>query len=122
MTFAHNATAGAIQSAFPQVPPMTQPQEVEAPRMPALDAPRDEASIAAAPTAIHVQGFNSWYGDFHVLQDISLDIPENRVTAFIGPSGCGKSTLLRWINRMNDLIPGARAEGAAWPHPGHPAR
>lgn len=62
-------------------------------------------------TAVHIAGLNSWYGDFHALQDISVDLPQNRISAFIGPSGCGKSTLLRWINRMNDAIPSARAEG-----------
>ncbi|MGV3484585.1 MAG: phosphate ABC transporter ATP-binding protein PstB [Planctomycetaceae bacterium] len=54
---------------------------------------------------------NAWYGDFQALHDITLDIPANRVTAFIGPSGCGKSTLLRWFNRMNDTIPSAKATG-----------
>jgi phosphate transport system ATP-binding protein len=60
---------------------------------------------------IHVRGFNFFYGDHHVLHDIAMDIPEKQVTAFIGPSGCGKSTFLRSINRMNDIIPGARATG-----------
>lgn len=54
---------------------------------------------------------NFFYGDFKALHDISLNFHENRVTALIGPSGCGKSTFLRCINRMNDLIPGSRAEG-----------
>lgn len=54
---------------------------------------------------------NFYYGDFKALHDISLVFHENRVTALIGPSGCGKSTFLRCINRMNDLIPGSRAEG-----------
>ncbi len=62
-------------------------------------------------TAIHIADFNAWYGNLHVLKNISIDIPEKRVTAFIGPSGCGKSTLLRWINRINDSIAHARAEG-----------
>ncbi|TVQ77845.1 MAG: phosphate ABC transporter ATP-binding protein, partial [Phycisphaeraceae bacterium] len=62
-------------------------------------------------TAITVRDFNAWYADFHALKSISIDIPEKQVTALIGPSGCGKSTFLRWINRMNDLIPSARAEG-----------
>src|SRR5688572_17381179 len=60
---------------------------------------------------IHVRDFNFFYGDLHVLHDIGMDIPEKQVTALIGPSGCGKSTFLRSINRMNDIIPGARAEG-----------
>ncbi|MDA7980588.1 MAG: phosphate ABC transporter ATP-binding protein PstB [Pirellulales bacterium] len=54
---------------------------------------------------------NAWYGDFQALKNIELCIPEKSVTAFIGPSGCGKTTLLRWINRMNDTVPEARAGG-----------
>jgi len=61
--------------------------------------------------AIEVRDFNFFYGDNKVLHDIALDIPQKQVTAFIGPSGCGKSTFLRSINRMNDIIPGARVEG-----------
>ena len=60
---------------------------------------------------IEVRDFNFHYGDHQVLHGIALEIPRNQVTAFIGPSGCGKSTFLRSINRMNDIIPGARAEG-----------
>ena len=62
-------------------------------------------------TAITVRGFSSWYGSFQALKSLDLDIPARQVTAFIGPSGCGKSTFLRWINRMNDTILSARAEG-----------
>lgn len=62
-------------------------------------------------TAVTVRGFSSWYGSFQALKSLDLDIPSQQVTAFIGPSGCGKSTFLRWINRMNDTIPSARAEG-----------
>jgi phosphate transport system ATP-binding protein len=54
---------------------------------------------------------NFYYGKFHALKGINLDIPENKVTAFIGPSGCGKSTLLRTFNRMFELYPEQRAEG-----------
>ena len=54
---------------------------------------------------------NFFYRDFKALDDISLDFYKNQVTALIGPSGCGKSTFLRCLNRMNDLIPYARAEG-----------
>lgn len=63
------------------------------------------------PSKIDVRHLNVWYGRFHALRDISLSIPEGRVTAFIGPSGCGKSTLLRTLNRMYALYPGQRAEG-----------
>ncbi len=66
--------------------------------------------VAAQP-AIEVGGFNAWYGDYHALKNLDIVIPEKRITAFIGPSGCGKSTFLRWINRMNDLVPSARATG-----------
>ncbi|HEY9101293.1 phosphate ABC transporter ATP-binding protein PstB [Chitinimonas sp.] len=58
-----------------------------------------------------VRGLNFFYGNFHALKNINLDIPEKKVTAFIGPSGCGKSTLLRTFNRMYDLYPKLRAEG-----------
>jgi phosphate transport system ATP-binding protein len=60
---------------------------------------------------IDVEKFNFWYGKTQALHDISLQIPSRTVTAFIGPSGCGKSTLLRSINRLNELIPGARRTG-----------
>lgn len=60
---------------------------------------------------IHIKNLNAWYDDFQALENITLDVPEKRVTSFIGPSGCGKSTLLKWCNRMNDVVPGARAEG-----------
>ena len=64
------------------------------------------------PVKLSAQKLNFFYGDFQALTDISLDVHEKQVTALIGPSGCGKSTFLRCINRMNDLIPIARAEGA----------
>ncbi len=57
------------------------------------------------------RGLNVWYGQFHALKNIDIDVRPNSVTALIGPSGCGKSTLLRCMNRMNDLVPGARIDG-----------
>jgi phosphate transport system ATP-binding protein len=60
---------------------------------------------------ISVKNLDFYYGKFHALKDINLEIPENKVTAFIGPSGCGKSTLLRVFNRMFELYPEQRAEG-----------
>ncbi|HZD56545.1 MAG TPA: phosphate ABC transporter ATP-binding protein PstB [Anaerolineales bacterium] len=60
---------------------------------------------------ISVRALSVYYRAFRALADISLEIPANHVSAIIGPSGCGKSTLLRSINRMTDLVPGARAEG-----------
>jgi phosphate transport system ATP-binding protein len=62
-------------------------------------------------TKMKVRDFNFYYGDLHVLHDITMEIPAKEVTAFIGPSGCGKSTFLRSINRMNDIIPGSRVRG-----------
>lgn len=60
---------------------------------------------------ILVKDFNFYYGDFHALKDINMEIQKNKVTALIGPSGCGKSTFLRSINRMNDLIENVKYEG-----------
>ncbi|SFK25756.1 phosphate ABC transporter ATP-binding protein PstB [Methylophaga sulfidovorans] len=60
---------------------------------------------------LEVKDFNLFYGDKQALHNINMQIPKNRVTAFIGPSGCGKSTLLRCFNRMNDLIDSVRMEG-----------
>ena len=60
---------------------------------------------------IRTNSLNVWYGDNHVLQDVKLAIPEGRITAIIGPSGCGKTTLLKSLNRMVELIEGARVEG-----------
>ncbi len=61
--------------------------------------------------AIETKDLNFYYGDFQALKNISMNIDEQAVTAFIGPSGCGKSTFLRLFNRMNDLIPKTRLEG-----------
>jgi phosphate transport system ATP-binding protein len=69
-------------------------------------APAPEASVA-----IEIQGVGIAYGDNQVVHDVTMDISERQVTAFIGPSGCGKSTLLRCLNRMNDLIDSARVMG-----------
>jgi phosphate transport system ATP-binding protein len=65
----------------------------------------------AGPSKISVRGLDFFYGRAQALHRISLDVPERVVMAFIGPSGCGKSTFLRTLNRMNDTIPGTRAEG-----------
>jgi len=62
-------------------------------------------------TKITVRDFDFYYGSAKVLHGITLDVPENQVTALIGPSGCGKSTFVRSINRMNDIIPEAHGEG-----------
>ena len=59
-----------------------------------------------------IQNMNLYYGDFHALKDVSMNIPANEITAFIGPSGCGKSTFLKSLNRMNDLVEGCRISGS----------
>ena len=80
-------------------------------------APRPEQEAASPLQAeiqdpiFDIQDLSLWYGDKQALQDISMRIPEKRITAFIGPSGCGKSTLIRCLNRLNDLIPSVRIEG-----------
>ena len=58
-----------------------------------------------------IEGLDLYYGQFHALKDMSLDIYANEITAFIGPSGCGKSTLLKSLNRMNDLVEGCKITG-----------
>jgi phosphate transport system ATP-binding protein len=60
---------------------------------------------------IDISGLSAWFGSHKAIEDISLAIEPKQVTAFIGPSGCGKSTLLRTINRMHEVVPGARLEG-----------
>ena len=65
-----------------------------------------------ADIKIQAKDVNFYYGQFHALKGITMDIQSNEVVAFIGPSGCGKSTFLRLFNRMNDLIPGARMKGS----------
>jgi phosphate transport system ATP-binding protein len=61
--------------------------------------------------SIDVSNLNIYYGDFLAVQDVTMSIRARSVTAFIGPSGCGKSTFLRSLNRMHEVIPGARVEG-----------
>ena len=71
----------------------------------------NSATLSQETSKIAVNNLNFYYGKFHALKNINLQIPEKKVTAFIGPSGCGKSTLLRVFNRMFELYPEQRAEG-----------
>ena len=69
------------------------------------------ASLADRPVKIDVKDLNFYYGQKRALENISIQLRANVVSAFIGPSGCGKSTFLRTLNRMNDIIPGTRVDG-----------
>jgi phosphate transport system ATP-binding protein len=70
------------------------------------------APSSNGPTlGMEIQGLSAYYGSFKAITDVSIDIQANRVTALIGPSGCGKSTFIRCLNRLHEMVPGARAEG-----------
>ncbi|MFZ0328587.1 MAG: phosphate ABC transporter ATP-binding protein PstB [Nitrososphaeraceae archaeon] len=75
----------------------------------------DKEMLAPAATQasikLSIRNVNAWFGNKHVVKDVSLDVKENSVTAFIGPSGCGKTTLLRCINRMHEMTPGGKSDG-----------
>ena len=77
----------------------------------AIAAQREPPPETSGACKIEARSMNFYYGEKRALQDISIRIKPNVVTAFIGPSGCGKSTFLRTLNRMNDIIPGTRIEG-----------
>jgi phosphate transport system ATP-binding protein len=79
---------------------------------PAILQSNADAAKAPRPIKIQVRDLSVHYGSKLAVRDVSLDAPEDAVTALIGPSGCGKSTILRCFDRMNDLIPGARVSGS----------
>ena len=70
-----------------------------------------QETTQALDTQVRIEHVNFFYGEKQALMDICMEIPRQKITAYIGPSGCGKSTLLRCLNRMNDLVEGARLEG-----------
>lgn len=72
---------------------------------------KKETETACFGQSISVKNADLWYGDFQAIKNISVEIPERKVTAFIGPSGCGKSTFLKCFNRMNDLVEGCKITG-----------
>ncbi|PSP29189.1 phosphate ABC transporter ATP-binding protein [Halobacteriales archaeon QH_2_65_14] len=78
---------------------------------PETESLANDPAIETPETIIETRDLNVWYDETQALRDISMEIPERKVTALIGPSGCGKSTFLRCVNRMNDLIDAARVEG-----------
>lgn len=79
------------------------------PRQNALSLEKEQAALSEY--AIEARNLNLYYGNFRAIKNVSLQIPRQKITAIIGPSGCGKSTMLRSFNRMNELVPTARAEG-----------
>src|SRR5579883_2507345 len=81
-------------------------------RGPEQGVDQPEKTPAKSIAKVSVGGLNFFYGPRQVLFDISLEIPEGKITALIGPSGCGKSTFLRTLNRMNETVPNTRAEGS----------
>jgi phosphate transport system ATP-binding protein len=92
-------------------------QIVEPPRLGPHATKDDGARETGGPeNVVSVRDMSVYYGTFLAVRDVNFDVPKHRITALIGPSGCGKSTVLRSINRMNDLIPGARVEGAILYH------
>jgi phosphate transport system ATP-binding protein len=99
---------------MPDCSPLPEPINDAVERRPDLP-PADEPPAAVAPNfedpVLRVNSLSLWYGRSQALQDVSLEIPAKRITAFIGPSGCGKSTLLRCLNRLNDLIAEVRIDG-----------
>jgi phosphate transport system ATP-binding protein len=77
----------------------------------APDRVRQAAPTTAAASALRIEKLSAWYGPRQAIRDISLAAAAGQVTAIIGPSGCGKSTLIRCLNRLHEVVPGARAEG-----------
>jgi phosphate transport system ATP-binding protein len=73
--------------------------------------PHAQATLALHKPMISIESLSLWYGEKLALKSVSMEVPEQRITAYIGPSGCGKTTLLRCLNRMNDLIDRVRIEG-----------
>jgi phosphate transport system ATP-binding protein len=73
--------------------------------------PRMQAALDLGQPIVSIESLSLWYGEKRALNNISMSVPAQRITAYIGPSGCGKSTLLRCFNRMNDLVDGVRIEG-----------
>ncbi len=78
--------------------------------------PGTGSAPVAAPTVFRIEDLTAYYGRSPAVKDVSFDVPGNQVTAIIGPSGCGKSTFIRCLNRMNDVVPNFRTEGAIYFH------
>jgi phosphate transport system ATP-binding protein len=95
------------------IPALTAPR-----RFPVTETAEDAPDVPATPPEVvfTLAGVSVYYGTFRAVRDVDLSIANHEITALIGPSGCGKSTMLRSLNRMNDLIPGARVEGTVAYH------
>ena len=91
--------------------PKIRSAETAAPPAPATREQPSGNGQSSAPPILATRSVNFWYGRNQVLEDITLDIPRNQVTAIIGPSGCGKSTYLRLFNRLNEMVRGTRVSG-----------
>ena len=79
-------------------------------------APAAPSRAERAPVTFEVKNLSIWYGEKRAIENVSLDVASNAVTAIIGPSGCGKSTFLRALNRMHELVPKTRMEGTVLLH------
>jgi phosphate transport system ATP-binding protein len=97
----------AEQAATPTT--TTSPARTNLPALPVR--PSMIEALMAAPVVYTIEDLDVYYGAYKAVRGVSMEIRKNQITAFIGPSGCGKTTVLRCLNRMNDLIPGARIEG-----------
>jgi phosphate transport system ATP-binding protein len=96
---------------FQSVPESAARQNVALPEPAAIAAGTAPSTAATGTPIFEVNGVSIYYGSFRAVTNVSLTIYERQITAFIGPSGCGKTTVLRTLNRMNDLVVGARVEG-----------
>jgi phosphate transport system ATP-binding protein len=100
---------------FESIPEAATRQNVALPQPAAIAADQAaQPSTEADPPIFEVKNVSIYYGSFRAVTNVSLTIYEHQITAFIGPSGCGKTTVLRTLNRMNDLVPGARVEGEVY--------
>src|SRR5262245_25196397 len=93
--------------------PLTEIEEARrsSPAVPVRVSSSSLTDLAPAPVVFDIDKLELFYGALRAVRDVSLSIHKQEITAFIGPSGCGKTTVLRCLNRMNDLVPGARVGG-----------
>jgi len=93
------------------LPTIPEPERPSAPKLAYVPAENAVPDVDLAPVVFDLDSVEVFYGAFRAVHDVNLAIRKNEITAFIGPSGCGKTTVLRCLNRMNDLIAGARVAG-----------